>query len=343
MTDSPYKKKNTYKQRIIKTNSSKTLVKYYSQIYSQIEKQIGLTKICNFGHTHGSKLNIKHEGECRIPIREFALRNVEIKNEQIVIGSGDGLQNYCKTCSKKYRKLRSEREREYKQNKSPEEIYKLYEHKYNTNLKRCSKCHNEQQLNEFRLSIGMECGLHNICRTCSTAYGSSIGDRWIIYMPDGNYKYNKKINTNNANMNLNINAIDNLDNMDTNSIQYKDIHDDHIFPLSLGGSNESINHQLINSYDNLKKSNRISPFKSVHHIEPTMLSERFRDVLEDITDLGELRITLQERVHDDIVSRNKLNDTELFKLYEDYCIKYNLNKDINRAVTKFRTYCKMNQ
>lgn len=45
--------------------------------------------------------------------------------------------------------------------------------------------------------------------------------------------------------------------------------------------------------------------------------------------------------HDDIVFRSKLDDTELYNIYKTYCEKNNLRRDINRAVRKFREFCKL--
>ena len=159
----------------------------------------------------------------------------------------------------------------------------------------------------------MECGLHNTCKVCTYEYGSSVGDRWIIYMPDGNYKYDKKD---------------------------KEQHDDHIFPLSLGGSNEQINHQLLSSTENLEKSNEIMHFGSIQNINPEMLCLRYRSSLAEATDLNNLKIILSNRIHKDILERSKLSDSELLDLYKKYCEKYNLRRGAERAVKKFREYCK---
>jgi hypothetical protein len=199
--------------------------------------------------------------------------------------------------------------------KTKEEVYELYQKKYNTGVKKCSRCHQQKNILEFNLSIGMECGLHNMCRICSYEYGSSISDRWIIYMPDGNFKYNKHLKTN--------------------------THDDHIFPLSLGGSNHEVNHQLISSIENLKKSNDITHFISIDKINPELLSIRYRSILTETTSLNDLKIRLSTSVYNDILYRNNLNDTELYHLYKTYCKNNNLRKNINRAITKFREYCKL--
>ena len=302
------------KQRTVSTALGKNITKDHATIYNEIEKRIGATKKCTFGHTRGSKTGVKHEGYMDVPIREFELRGAIINEDSTVtITGGDGLQGFCKVCSTRRRGARINAEKESKQGKTVEEIYQLYITKYGINTKNCSRCKKDKTLAEFNLSISMECGLHNTCKVCMYEYGSSVGDRWIIYMPDGNYKYDKK---------------------------EKDQHDDHIFPLSLGGSNEQINHQLLSSTENLEKSNDITHFGSIESINPEMLCSRYRSSLSEATDINSLKIILSRLVHKDIVTRSKLSDSELLDIYKKYCEKYNLRRDAERAVKKFRDYCK---
>jgi hypothetical protein len=302
------------KQRAVSTALGKNVIKDHTAIYNEIEKKIGATKKCTFGHTRGSKTGVKHEGSIDVPIREFELRGATINEDNTVtITGGDGLQGFCKVCSTRRRGARINAEKESKQGKTTEEIYQIYITKYGINTKKCSRCNKDKTLAEFNLSISMECGLHNTCKVCMYEYGSSVGDRWIIYMPDGNYKYDKKD---------------------------KDQHDDHIFPLSLGGSNEQINHQLLSSTENLEKSNDIKHFVSIESINPEMLSSRYRASLSEATDINSLKIILSQYVYKDILERSKLSDSELLDVYKKYCEKYNLRRDAERAVKKFREYCK---
>lgn len=303
------------KQREVNKNLGKNITKDHNKIYDEIEKRFGKTKKCNFGNKKGSQTGIKHEGCADVPIRNFELKKTYINNDnKVIIEFGDGLQGFCRKCSQERRKARIEKEKIEKKDKTPQEIYELYKKKYNIDFKKCSRCKTFKNLYEFNLSIGMECGLHNMCKICCYEYGSSIGDRWIIYMPDGNYKYNK---------------------------HSKKEHDDHIFPLSLGGSNEKINHQLISSIENLKKSDDIMHFINIDKINPELLSLRYRNSLLESNDLNDLKIRLNKYVYDDILYRSNLDNIELYNLYKDYCEKNNLRRDINRAIRKFREYCQL--
>ena len=322
------------KQRTVSAALGKNITKDHTIIYDEIEKRIGPTKKCNFGYTKGSNTGVKHEGCVDVPIRDFELRGATINEEDktVKISKGNGLQGFCRVCSKRRRKARTSAakktnvglenttsfsqnpaEKKEKKEKTRDEIYQLYVTKYGKNTKICSRCKNDKSLSDFNLSIGMECGFHNACKVCTYEYGSSVGDRWIIYMPDGNYKYDKKD---------------------------KEQHDDHIFPLSLGGSNEQINHQLLSSTENLEKSNDIMHFGSIKNINPEMLCSRYRSSLIEATDMNNLKIILSECVYKDILERSKLTDGELLEVYKKYCEKYNLRRDTQRAVKKFREYCK---
>jgi hypothetical protein len=302
------------KQRTVSNELGKNITKYHTQIYDEIEKRIGKTKKCTFGHARGSKTGVKHEGCIDINIRDFELRNATLDNVTgCVIINGDGLQGFCRQCSKRRRQARILKEKVEKQDKTPEEIYALYTQKYGMNVKKCSRCELDKELCQFNLSIGMECGLHNVCRICSYVYGSSVGDRSIIYMPDDpNYKYKK---------------------------DQSEQHDDHIFPLSLGGSNNVINHQLLSSAENLRKSNGIDHFVCVENINPELLCVRFRGALLKATDLTDLKVILNQYIHADILRRSLLTDDELYDMYQLYYKQNNMRKDIHRVVKKFREYC----
>ena len=299
-----YSKKKT---REVNELLGKNIKKDHEKIYEEIKKKIGPTKICNFGHTRGSKTGIKHEGGKVLPIECFELKGCKYDEATNSISiNGDGLQGFCRNCSKRRRRKRLEQSK--KENTGG---HQQYINKYG-DTKKCSMCKNELNCMNFNLSPSMECGLHNVCKECSKTYGESLGDRWIRYLPDGNFKYKKT---------------------------GKGQHDDHIFPLALGGSNEEINHQLLPSKENLEKSCSLL-FKNVHEIDEKLLSERWRHILikckEEEQSLVVLESRLKKAIDTEIKQRGKLSDIELKKQFEDYNKKWNCRKDVNRAVNKFR-------
>jgi len=82
-------------------------------------------------------------------------------------------------------------------------------------------------------------------------------------------------------------------------------------------------------------------FDSIDKINPELLSRRYRKALNESSDLNVLKIRLTQYVYNDILLRNSLDDAELYEFYKNYCEKNNLRRDINRAVRKFREYCKL--
>jgi hypothetical protein len=303
----------TSKQRIVASNLGKNITSEHEQIYNYIESKNGQFKQCNFGHKRGSKTGVKHEGEENVPIRDFELRGCSItKMNTVVIKDGSGLQGFCKDCSKKRRRRRLEMSRE--KNKGG---YDTYEKEYGKTTKKCSLCNEDKNIRKhFKLSPGMECGIHNVCIQCSKIYGESMGDRMIKYRPDGNYKYNKK---------------------ETHQ------HDDHIFPLAYGGTHEEINHQLISSKENLTKSSTI-PFKNVMDINPLLLSLRWRPIIYE-GQREKICITiLKSRLFNAIQEENKhiysMKDSDIEKIYQDYNKKNNRRINTKRCVEKIKKYCK---
>lgn len=192
------------------------------------------------------------------------------------------------------------------------EVRKLYIKEYGIETIKCSQCKDDISVNNFPISKGMERGLHNMCYVCSSSYGNSVGGRWILYLPDGNYKY-KKIN--------------------------KDDHDDHIFPSSYGGSNNECNHQLIKDIINLKKSDSIE-FENISDINKNLLSERFQHHIDKCTNIIELKSCLRKQIYNEWIDRSKMTDNDLEKLFNDYTKKNNVRYDCERAVRMFRVFVK---
>ena len=301
------------KQRIVSEKLGINITNHHEIIYNFIENNIGKTKKCLFGHKKGSSTGVKHEGDFDVPIRNFELKGCEVcQDGNVIIKNGDGLQGFCRDCSRRRRRRRLEIARE-----NNKEGYATYEKKYGKNTKSCSICKEEKSIREnFGLSPGMECGLHNICKECSKKYGESMGDRVIKYRPDGNFKYDK---------------------------QEKGLHDDHIMPLAYGGTNEEINHQLITANENLSKSSTI-PFDNIIDIPETLLCERWKPILIK-GKLENISITeFKSRISNAILEEQKkiysMEDIEIEQQFELYNKKNNRRLNVKRCSEKFKNYCK---
>lgn len=307
------------RQRRVNANLGRNNTRHHDKIYAYIESRLGPTKPCTFGKKRGGgKYGIVHEGPIDVPVRHFRLRYARWEEEtcRVLIEHGDGLQSHCTTCDDRYRAARLQTCSRRFQGLTTEQIYERYHHVYGKVSKTCSQCKLEKGVHHFIISRRMECGLHNICRGCSSLQ-SKVRDRLIMYMPDGaNYKYKK-------------------------SDEKAGLHDDHIFPLSLGGTNEASNHQLLSPNENLKKSNGISHFEGLMEIDPCLLSSRFRHVLEKATDMFHLRILLEQAMHNDILERYGMSNSELEEVYRHYFETHNLRHSVKRAVQKFREFCEM--
>tara|TARA_Y100000389_G_C16995492_1_gene286994 strand:- start:31 stop:258 length:228 start_codon:yes stop_codon:yes gene_type:complete len=72
-----------------------------------------------------------------------------------------------------------------------------------------------------------------------------------------------------------------------------------------------------------------------------LLSARFRHALQETDSVTELKRILSEKIHNDILERSKLSDDKLKELYSSYCEAQNMRRNIDRAVRKFRQYCKL--
>ncbi len=300
-------------QRTVSNNLGKNNTLNHEKIYAYIENKIGKTKKCVFGHKRGSKTGVKHEGEQLVPIRNFETKGCSIDHMgRVIIKGGDGLQGFCINCSKRRRKMRLEMSR-----KKNEGGYDIYEKEYDRITKKCSVCEQDKNVRYcFKLSPGMECGIHNVCNDCSKVYGESMGDRLIKYRPDGNFKY-KKTEVNQ--------------------------HDDHIMPLAYGGTNEEINHQLISSSENLSKSSNI-PFNNVMDINPLLLCSRWRPILYT-AQREKISVTLfKSRMSYAIREEQKkiysMTDDEIKRVFKVYNKTNNRRINVERCVEKIKIYCR---
>jgi len=306
------------KQRKHNKNLGKNQTKDHEDLYNYIENELGIThKNCSMGASKkGNKFKIVHEGYRKCPIREFRLNEIsKNENNKIICKKKTPLQGNCIQCDDLWRRARLDACGAKNKGKTPKEMYEKYEKEYGKTTKECSSCKKEIKCTNFSLSRNMECGLHNTCKDCSKKYTIAVGDRCAIYMPDGRYVMIK---------------------------EQTETHDDHIFPLAYGGSDEKINHQEINSKANLSKSSTIL-FESLDEINPKMISKRFRYILDDAIDddltILEFKSRMATAIRADIEERFYMTDDELLKKYKKYIKKINCRKKASRLVKKFKEYC----
>lgn len=287
-------------QRKVNEKLGRNKTKDHDELYKLVEERIGSpVKVCKgvgcVIHIH-SKTR-KEEPE-ELSIREFDLN------------TKSGLQGRCRTCEKRYRKYRTNKAKE----KNKGDVYNNYKQKYGKSSKVCSHCKEEKDIEEFNKSVGMECGLHNMCKSCSSNYGESVGDRYIRYLPDGNFKYKKT---------------------------EKNQHDDHIMPLAVGGSNEEVNHQLISSKENLEKSATIS-YENVKDIPEKQLCERWHPILRDCKENGhsvrEFESKMRKAIYEEQTKRYNMLEEDHLQYLKDYNKKNNTRKGVERAHKKFREF-----
>lgn len=289
-------------QRTIVSNTlGRNQTRNHEELYAAVESKYGPTKTCKgvgcikHGHTVTGE-------ECP---EELSIRNFDLHKKL-------GLQGRCRECEKRYRRWRTNKAKE----KNKGDVYSNYKNEYGKSTKRCSRCKEEKDIIEFNKSVGMECGLHNMCKHCSKTYGESVSDRWLLYLPDGNFKYNKP---------------------------EEGQHDDHIMPLACGGSHEESNHQLIPAKENLKKSATIE-FQNIQDISQMLLSKRWRYILAECKRTNESIKTLESRlrkaIREEQEQRFKMSKEKHLYSLRYYNKKWNLNRDVKRAHEKFIIYCK---
>jgi len=291
------------KQRKVNEKLGRNKTKDHDELYRQLQEKHGHTKVCKgvgcVRHIH-SKTGEEEPEE--LPIRKFDLHK----------SSKSGLQGRCRDCEKKYRKFRTNKAKE----KNKGDVYNNYKNEYGKSSKICSRCKEEKDIEKFNKSPGMECGLHNMCKSCCKSYGESVGDRWIRYLPDGNFKYKKtEINQ----------------------------HDDHIMPLAVGGSNEEVNHQLINSKDNLEKSATI-PYENINDIPENQLCERWRHILRNSKENGhsvkEFECKVRQAIFEEQTTRYNMSKEQHIQCLKYYNKINNTRRGLERAHKKFREFYK---
>lgn len=307
-------KTNKSKQRRTK-NLGKNQTKDHDILYEYIETNLGIcNKNCCMGN-RGNKYNITHEGDRLLPIREFRLHKIRVHDGKIVCEKKIPLQGNCITCDNAWRKARLENCEKNFKNMTPLEVRQYYIDKYVKDTKLCSSCKEEVCIDNFNISKRMECGLHNMCIPCSKLYTASCADRAIIYMIDGLSAKIKKVHN---------------------------LSDDHIFPISLGGSNYYENHQPMELSKNLSKGKKLV-FTDITEIKPQMLSDRFQFLIEEAQNnqlsIEQFKICMSKAMFEDIEKRKSMTDDDLHRLYTAWNKKNNTRLNVKRCIKKFRQYC----
>jgi 5-methylcytosine-specific restriction endonuclease McrA len=296
------------KRRKVNGQLGRNNTKDSEEKYNYIENDLGITHHrCSRG-ANGTRFGVSHEGDRRCPIRDFHFNGIRMENGNIICNKSIPLQGACKRCDSLYRGARIQSSRD-KNVGGHEQFIKTYGDKWG-----CSRCKKQKHPTEFSLSMSMEHGIHNHCKDCSKKYGESAGDRIILYLPDGTFGYKK---------------------------DKEGLHDDHIFPLALGGTNEEVNHQLILAKENLQKSSKIM-YSSVHEIPSNLLCERWRHILHQVKSENEtihiLKSRLSRAIYQEQQCRYSKSDNDLEDEYRKYYNGINKRNDAKRSVRIFKDY-----
>jgi hypothetical protein len=295
-------------------------------IFEHIENVLSIKeKKCSMGSKKNA-YGIKHTGQNPLPIRNFNLLDCYIDPQRkVIIGKGDGLQGNCMVCERKYRAGRINKNRNKFSSMTSKEIYADYKINYR-DLKVCSACKKDKIPEDFPISLSMETGLHNTCKLCSKAYTESVGNRWVIYSPDGHEV-------------IKINNIDSCQKCGSK----KNLHKDHIWPISKGGTDNKENIQILCGPHNLSKSATIVDIKSVNDIHTRMICYRYRDILKvakrEHWDVVNFELAICEKVRDFILWKKSLTNANLKAFFETEKQRNNRKHSTDHSVKKFRQYC----
>lgn len=304
------------KQRKVNDLLGKNWAKDHEKMYQFIEETLGVVnkKCSRSTEEPHPKYGFVHEGPNPLSIREFNFQRT----------SKDLLQPNCRKCEKKYRKGRSVRNHKVYDGLSDDEVRQKYIDVYGE-IKQCGRCKRNLFPSDFPISRGMESGLHNMCIECQSNYQEAMGDRWIIYSPDGrtvhkSVKNQKCINCGSVNS----------------------LHKDHRWPVALGGTDHPVNFQVLCQSCNSKKKVSVAEFHSVQSIHFGMICERYHDILAQAKKenwyVRTLEIQMKVAVQKFIAYKASLSNEELRQFFLEEKRKNNRKHDVQRCIDKFRKY-----
>ena len=304
------------KQRKVNKYLGKNIAKDHSKMYKFIEEELGITnKRCSrsIDEPH-PKYNFVHEGPNPLPIRNFNFQK----------SSKDLLQPNCRECEKKYRRGRLNASRSKFHGLDDNQIRDLYINTYG-DTKRCGRCERIQLPSDFPISRGMETGLHNMCFSCQSNYSESLGDRWVIYSPDG-----RTIHKNNAGKCC------------INCSSTKNLHWDHKWPVSIGGTDFKENFQILCRTCNISKKASVSEFNSMDEIDEKMICQRYHPLLWNAQYKGftirKFEIEIRRAVQQFLEEKASMNDQSLKDFFQKENRRNNRKFNVKRSVKKFRAF-----
>lgn len=299
------------------TNLGRNQAIRQKNVYQELERKGILLKKCSRSSTvPHKKYGFVHEGPNPLSIREFNLQT----------SSKDGLQPNCKSCERKFRRGRINRNSQVYGDMTEKEIYENYKHRYGVKLKKCGRCQVEKEPMEFPLSRTMESGLHNQCKECTLQYNDSLGERWIRYNPDGHTVHRKK-------------ASDKC----VHCGQKSKLHNDHKWPVAKGGTDHKENFQILCQKCNNKKKTDVSEFSSISQIEYKMICERYHNQLYKAKEQGmsirDFEVLISSEVRKFIKQKCAMTTIQLREFYTAEKQRNNRKFSVERAIQKFREYC----